>query len=83
MTTDELNQQQIDTLLDQIDTQRVEVERRTHGRLHHDTHIASMMQNRRSTDRGYEVGHGRPWEFEDIAQDAVLPVVLGDVGVAP
>lgn len=79
-TTDSINEQQIDDLLNQIDMQRVEVERRMRGKLHHDTHIGQMLQ-RRSTDPGYVHGNGAPWEFENIAQDAVIPAILAEVEV--
>lgn len=68
--------EQIDALLDQIDTQRVEVERRMHGRLHHDTHIRGLVLNRRHTDRGYHLENGQPWSFDfDYSAIAVAAVL--------
>jgi hypothetical protein len=84
MTTalvDELNNAAIDALLDQIDMQRVEIERRMISPKHSNYDESGRIFNRRSTDPGYSRNHGTPWEFENITQDVVIPVILGEIEV--
>lgn len=81
MTNETISDETVEALMTEIE-QRAEVERRMAGRHHEILHVKNIMLNRRKSDIGYVFGNGAAWTFENLSDDAVLPVVLADLLVA-